>query len=146
MSKTTKTRRAKAPGKTASKPHGPAGERMLTNGTSTSKPMTKKVGRPKGSKNIRSRALRQALQTADMSPLDYMLSIMGDPAQDQEDRLDAAKAAAPYCHARLASITVQERPYDGDPNTITTEFLASIVASYGSSDDDAAAPGPGKTH
>ena len=81
-----------------------------------------------------------------MSPLDYMLSILGDVNQDQVDRMDAAKAAAPYCHAKLQSIQVQEIPYDGDPNTITTEFLASIVAGASSSHDDAAATGPGKPH
>ena len=36
-------------------------------------------------------------------PLDYLLGIMRDQDQDARWRLDAAKAAAPYCHARLSS-------------------------------------------
>ena len=38
-----------------------------------------------------------------MMPLDYLLEIMRDKDQDARLRLDAAKAAAPYCHARLSS-------------------------------------------
>ena len=36
-------------------------------------------------------------------PLDYLLAIMREDQQDPRSRLDAAKAAAPYCHARLSS-------------------------------------------
>ena len=38
-----------------------------------------------------------------MMPLDYLLGIMRHEDQDARKRLDAAKAAAPYCHARLSS-------------------------------------------
>jgi hypothetical protein len=38
-----------------------------------------------------------------MMPLDYLLGIMRDKDQDGRSRLDSAKAAAPYCHARLSS-------------------------------------------
>jgi hypothetical protein len=38
-----------------------------------------------------------------MMPLDYLLGIIRDKDQDGRSRLDAAKAAAPYCHARLSS-------------------------------------------
>ena len=39
-----------------------------------------------------------------LSPLDYLLSIVRDEGLDQPARVDAAKAAAPYVHPRLASI------------------------------------------
>jgi hypothetical protein len=35
-------------------------------------------------------------------PLDYLLSVMRDENEKRRERIDAAKAAAPYCHARLA--------------------------------------------
>ena len=41
-----------------------------------------------------------------MMPLDYLLSIMRDETQEAAVRRDAAKAAAPYCHARLASTEI----------------------------------------
>lgn len=37
-------------------------------------------------------------------PLDYLLSIMRDEDLPRPDRVDAAKAAAPYVHAKLASV------------------------------------------
>ncbi len=36
-------------------------------------------------------------------PLDFLLAVMRDETGEPHTRLDAAKAAAPYCHARLAS-------------------------------------------
>ena len=39
----------------------------------------------------------------DMTPLNYLLAIMRDEAQDARSRLNAARAAAPYCHARISS-------------------------------------------
>ena len=39
-------------------------------------------------------------------PLEYMLSVMRNTNEDPDVRLDAAKASAPYVHAKLASIEV----------------------------------------
>ena len=39
-----------------------------------------------------------------LMPLDYLLSLVRDESLDRPARVDAAKAAAPYCHARLASL------------------------------------------
>ena len=39
-------------------------------------------------------------------PLEYMLSVMRDKKEERAVRLDAAKAAAGYVHAKLASIDV----------------------------------------
>lgn len=38
------------------------------------------------------------------TPLDYMLAVMRDEASAPDVRLQAAIAAAPYCHHRLISI------------------------------------------
>lgn len=37
---------------------------------------------------------------ADLTPLDYLLSIVRDPGKDQRLRMQAASIAAPYCHPR----------------------------------------------
>jgi hypothetical protein len=52
------------------------------------------------------REARAKAQESGMMPLDYLLSIMHDEMQDAAVRRDAAKAAAPYCHARLASTEI----------------------------------------
>ena len=59
-------------------------------------------GRPKGSKNRRSVALAKAAK-AGIDPLEYALSIMRDTGLERPERLEAAKIALPYCHARLSS-------------------------------------------
>ena len=93
------------------------------------------TGRPRGAKNKKTAAMRHA-EKHGVSPLDFLLGEMNNIENNQAVRIDAAKAAAPYCHSRLQTLTVEERPYDGDPNTLTSEFLASIVATYRGSDAD----------
>jgi hypothetical protein len=53
------------------------------------------------------------------SPLDYMLRIMRDPAQDDDRRDAMAKAALPYIHARLTSIDGQVADNEGGTITFT---------------------------
>lgn len=39
-----------------------------------------------------------------VTPLDFMLEIMRNTQKSDEERFEAAKAAAPYVHARLAAV------------------------------------------
>ena len=57
-----------------------------------------------------------------MMPLDYLLGIMRDVGQDARWRLDAAKAAAPYCHARLSATEVSG-PAGGPVSVQATQKL-----------------------
>ena len=63
-------------------------------------------GRPKGSGNKFTKDISEILED-NQSPLEYMLSVMNNTDNDQRERLDAAKAAAPYIHARIAHIEVK---------------------------------------
>ena len=50
-----------------------------------------------------------------ITPLDYMLQVMRDESAEPAKRLDAAKAAAPYVHPRLASVAVgnqDDKPFE----------------------------------
>ena len=60
-------------------------------------------GRKKGSKNRRTFAQRIAKEY-ELEPLDYMLNILNDKKKEDPERMDAAKAAAPYIHPKLATI------------------------------------------
>lgn len=63
-------------------------------------------GRPKGAANkATEEAIEQAKAGGEM-PLDYLLGIMRDIGADEAKRIDCAKAAAPYLHAKLANIDV----------------------------------------
>ena len=61
------------------------------------------AGRKQGSVAKLDGEARRRAHASGLTPLDYLLSIMRDPNEEKRERLDAAKAAAPYCHARLAS-------------------------------------------
>jgi hypothetical protein len=75
-------------------------------------------GKPKGSPRSGGRQKvavdkikREAILAAQgITPLDYMLGIIRNDQEDKAVRLDAAKAAAPYVHARLQTTTLA-----GDP-------------------------------
>ena len=62
-------------------------------------------GRPKGAKNRRTLMLEEGNRLASkggLTPLEHLLSVMRDETKPLRDRLEAAKAAAPYCHPRLS--------------------------------------------
>tara|TARA_E500000081_G_scaffold33756_1_gene37565 strand:- start:14264 stop:14569 length:306 start_codon:yes stop_codon:yes gene_type:complete len=68
----------------------------------------KKRGRPKGSFNKASKAqIERVCADGGTSPLEYLASIYQNEAEDIRYRIDAAKAAAPYVHARLSSTEIK---------------------------------------
>lgn len=97
---------------------------------SGSQPGERRGGRKKGIPNARTAknlASQLGLVEKDVSPLEYLLSIMREPdfiqLKDEEpsaylarlkaqriDKIDCAKAAAPYVHAKLAQIQVKDDP------------------------------------
>lgn len=65
------------------------------------------AGRKPGAVTSRSRKFAdEAVASGDLLPLDFMLVAMRDDAQPFDVRMDAAKAAAPYIHAKLAAVSV----------------------------------------
>ena len=62
-------------------------------------------GRPKGSTSRRTIAEMQELfGDGSPKPLEFLKSVYQNPEEELKTRVDAAKAAAPYCHAKLQSI------------------------------------------
>ncbi len=96
-------------------------------------------GRRKGILNKRTVAKREELALATdagISPLDFMLNRMRDETADPQERLDAAKAAAPYVHPKLASI--EHKGNEDSPAAVELrwgpispfdEFLRDAIAS-----------------
>lgn len=64
------------------------------------------AGRPRGSLNRRSlEAIKEVAERyPQWSPLLHLATVANDETLDHEIRLDAAKAAAPYCHAKLRPV------------------------------------------
>src|SRR6476620_1609066 len=85
--------------------------------------LPKSGGRQKGAVD---KIKREAILAAQgITPLDYMLGIIRNEQEDKAVRLDAAKAAAPYVHARLQTTTLA-----GDPEKpLKVDNLSDLEAA-----------------
>lgn len=91
------------------------------------------AGRKKGVPNKRTAATQKAVADSGITPLDFMLDIMRGECPKGADaagqiafaamRFEAAKAAAPYVHPKLANI--EHTGKDGEPiqATVTVRFV-----------------------
>lgn len=72
-------------------------------------------GRQKGTPNRRTAATAKAaaLIESGETPLEFLTNVFRDAGTPLDVRVDAAKAAAPYVHARLSSIDIGNK--DGQP-------------------------------
>lgn len=61
-------------------------------------------GRKEGMPNRATAKKVAEIEASGQTPLDFMLSVMRNEKEMPERRLDAAKAAAPFVHPRLAAI------------------------------------------
>ena len=112
--------------------------------------LPKTGGRSKGTQNRRTLARHEKFVQSGMLPLEYMLSVMRNAKTEAPVRLDAAKAAAPYIHPKLATIA-HTGPNGGPVQTIdlsklTHEQLVAlepVLAQLAASGRDAAGEGEG---
>ena len=79
-----------------------------------SRPGERRVGRKKGTPNEATAAREAAIAGSGLTPLDYLLSVMRDETADSRTRLDAAKAAASFVHARMGQV----EPKVADPDFV----------------------------
>lgn len=77
------------------------------------KPGERRGGRKKGVPNRASAAKVAAIEASGLTPLDYLLSVLRDTILPRDARIEAAKAAAPYVHPKLANIELTGK--DGGP-------------------------------
>jgi hypothetical protein len=62
------------------------------------------AGRPQGAVTSRTREAAEKAASEGLTPLDYMLTVLRNDQADKADRMWAAEKAAPYVHAKLASV------------------------------------------
>lgn len=62
------------------------------------------AGRKAGSVTKRTREVAEKAAKSGLTPLEYMLNVLRDDLADPKDRMWAAEKAAPYIHAKLASV------------------------------------------
>lgn len=78
-----------------------------------------RAGRKPGQATKINEEARQKAAEGGLMPLDYMLATLRDESLSREDRMDAAKAAANYVHAKLANVDVNAKHEGG----ITVEIV-----------------------
>lgn len=61
------------------------------------------------------------------TPLEYLLGVMNNEEVPRDSRIDAAKAAAPFVHAKLQAIQI-ESPNDSLDAEIKTEYRDALRA------------------
>ncbi len=84
-------------------------------------------GRQKGVPNKATAARAAEIAASGLTPLDWMLSVLRDPAVDYDRRDKMAANAAPYVHPRLAAVDHSSK--DGSMATPTLNIHASVPDS-----------------
>jgi len=82
------------------------------------------AGRKPGAINKATKAAREKAEAEGVLPLDFMLNRMRDEEAPIADRMDMAKAAAPYIHAKLSSVDHQSSDGSMSPSPTVVEFVA----------------------
>ena len=65
------------------------------------------AGRPPGARNIRSEETARQIQESGLTPLQFLMDIVRDDDAPRKERIECARAAAPFCHAKLSSIDME---------------------------------------
>lgn len=93
----------------------------------------KGAGRKVGSATTKTREIAEKAMAEGVTPLEFMLQIMRTEPGDIEDarlaqsilemRFEAAKAAAPYVHPRLAAVEHSGKDGAAIEHSLTVEFV-----------------------
>jgi hypothetical protein len=81
-----------------------------------------------------------------MTPLEYMLKVMRDPAAEEGRRDEMARAAAPYLHPKLQSITHKGKIGVVNAELLSDNELAGIVSRGRRPEASPSTPDPKKIH
>jgi hypothetical protein len=88
-------------------------------------------GRKPGAVTVRNRAVADtSIADGGLSPLEFLLSIVRNPNEPAQRRLDAAKSAASFCHARLALEPVHSNSEPASPAAPATFNVISIPPGH----------------
>lgn len=82
------------------------------------------AGRKRGASTTRTREIADKAAEAGVTPLEFMLQVMRDEDATRAERLDMAKAAAPYIHPRLSAV---EAKVDASVEQTISEIRRTVV-------------------
>ena len=82
--------------------------------------------RPFEGKTVMDALARERAAITGQTPLEFLLEVMRDTRNALYTRIEAAKSAAPYVHARLARV---EQKLSSDESNAQIVFLGGVLAS-----------------
>ena len=93
-------------------------------------------GRQKGTLNQRTQIVLEVVEQGGLTPLEYLLSVMRDEAATKPERLEAAKAAAPYVTRAISSIEAEvtnrtRSSREMSDEELPVEIESSLARTYG---------------
>lgn len=89
------------------------------------------AGRPPGSKNKKTKEQQEAVAATGQTPLEYLVSVFQDEERDERVRIDAAKAAAPFVHAKLSNVEMKTLDPDTPADDLSDTDLQHIAKRGG---------------
>jgi len=89
------------------------------------------AGRPKGARNKRTEEQEAAIKESGLSPLEFLTSVYRDEDAALDTRIDAAKAAAPYVHAKLSSVELSGKDGEAIEMATTIELVGVRAGGEG---------------
>jgi hypothetical protein len=89
-------------------------------------PGERRGGRKKGTPNRATSWREREVKAGGDTPLDYLLSVMRNDRLPRAERTDAAKAAAPYVHPKLATIAPTSDVGAYDLTKLSDEDLETV--------------------
>lgn len=88
------------------------------------------AGRKVGSKAKKTQQLLENVTRSGLTPLEFLLEVMRDAEVPRDERIDAAKAAAPYVHSKMPMALVTPPPPGGpvgeDDNEILNRYIDGL--------------------
>lgn len=85
-------------------------------------------GRPKGVLNRLATDMVESVAESGITPAEYLVSVFRDESADARLRVEAARAAAPYCHPRLSNVEMDiTNPGEREPSAYSDAELEAII-------------------
>ena len=101
-------------------------------------------GRKRGTPNKAPARKAAEIAESGLTPLEYLLQVLRDERKATDERLEAARSAAPYAHPRLSAVQLTGKDGDAievkDTSASVDEFMRRIARIA------AAQAGPGKSN
>ena len=88
------------------------------------------AGRPAGSRNKRTMAQAQAIETSGLTPLDYLVAVYQNQKMPERMRLEAAKAAAPFVHPKLSAVDMDLRRDSREVTELSDQELTDLIRTF----------------